>query len=138
MAFKIEKKQVKPFIFKKVIKEVPDEKPYTHKKYKLRYAINKKVFDLHDSVADNSKMISLIFALLSRIWEEAIPQEIKDKMDKETREMIEYAFQKYHSIQTRADIEFLLNGKQLIDKLMDRQDKIGRLFKEIYGVKESK
>jgi len=138
MKFKIEKKQVKPFMFKRVIKEIPDEKPYGHKKYQLRYRVNEEVFDLHDSVADNAKMISLIFALLSRIWEEAIPNEIKDKMDKETREMIEYAFSKYHSIQTRADVEFLINGKELIDKLMDRQDKIGKLFKEIYGIKESK
>jgi len=135
MAFKIEKKQVKPFMFKKVIKEIPDEKPYSHKKYQLRYKINKEVFDLHDSVADNAKMISLIFALLTRIWE-AIPNDIKDKMDKETREMVEYAFQKYHSIQTRADVEFLINGKELIDKLMDRQDKIGKLFKEIYGIEK--
>jgi len=137
MKFKIAKKQVKPGFFKKVVIEEPSSISL-NKKGKMRYRVNNEVFDIHDSVADNAKMISLIFALLSRIWEEAIPNEIKDKMDKETREMIEYAFNKYHSIQTRADVEFLINGKELIDKLMDRQDKIGKLFKEIYGIKGSK
>jgi len=135
MAFKIEKKQVKPFMFKKVIKEIPDEKPYSHKKYQLRYKINEEVFDIHDSVADNAKAISLIFAMLSRIYN-ALPASTKNKIPAEDRAMIEYAFQKYHSIQTRADVEFALgSGKELVDKIMDRQDKIGKLFKEIYGIK---
>jgi len=122
-------------VLKKVFKESPASFP-NNKKYKLRKTINEQVFDLYDSVADNAKMISLLFVLISRIWE-VLPDDIKNKLDSTTKQMIDYAIQKYHSIQTRADIEFELNGKELIDKLMDRQHQIGQLFKEIYKLDQT-
>ena len=137
MKLKIKKKQVKPGLFKKLVVEEPDQLPLT-KKGKMRYRVNNEVFDIHDSVADNAKAISLIFALLSRIYE-ALPASTKNRIPAEDRAMVEYAFQKYHSIQTRADVEFAVSGgKELIDRIMERQNKVGQLFKEIYGVESKK
>jgi hypothetical protein len=117
-------KQVKPCIYKKVVEEEPSY--FIGKKGQWRYQIHKEVFDLYDSVADNAKMISLLFTLLSRIWD-ALPDDIKSNISDEDRQIIEYAFEKFHNIKTRADIQFQEEGTKLIDKLMDRQAKIGEI-----------
>ena len=133
MKFKKVKKAVSKNLYKTFLVEEPSEMTYD-KKARLRHSINDEVFDLHDSVADNAKMISLLFALLSRIYD-ALPDTVKANIPDKDREIIEYAFNRYHSIQTRADVEFAVNGINLINRLMERQSKIGELFKEIYKIK---
>jgi hypothetical protein len=133
MEFKITKKQVKPGMFKKVVKEEPSEMHLNKKTY-ARYIINEDVFDLHDSVADNAKAISLIFSLLRRIYEN-LPDDIKDNIPEEDRQIIEYAFEKHKSIKTRADVQFIEEGVKMIDKIFDRQKKIGEIIANIYNIK---
>jgi len=74
-------------------------------------------------------MISLIFSLMYRLYN-ALPEEIKQKLDPRDRQIIEYAFEKYRSIKTRADVQFQQEGVKMIDKLMDRQNKIARIIEE--------
>jgi hypothetical protein len=130
MKFKKVKKPVDKFRYKTVLVEEPSEMTYD-KKAKMRKSVNDLVFDAYDSIADNAKMISLLFALLSRIYE-SLPDNVKSQIADDEREIIEYAFNRYHAIQTRADVEFEVNGIELINKLMDRQAKIGKLYKQIY------
>ena len=128
MGIELKKKQVKPNIFKIVAEEKPSITAIG-RKAKWRYRIEKEVFDIYDSVADNAKMISLIFSLMYRLYN-ALPEEIKQKLDPRDRQIIEYAFEKYRSIKTRADVQFQQEGVKMIDKLMDRQNKIARIIEE--------
>ncbi len=109
----------------KVVKEEPSE--FKGNKAEWRYQIQKDVFDLYDAVADNAKMIALLFALLSRIYK-ALPEDIKLRIPKEDREMIEFAFALYKAIKTRADVQFSEEGEKFIRKLFKRQAQIANII----------
>ena len=114
-------------LFKQGVVEV--NVPSTTTKAKQRLEIEKQVFDIPDSVADNAKMILLMLSMNMRLYE-AMTDEIKDNLSDEDRVMIEYTFEKYKSIKTRMDIQFATEGIGLIDKLMDRQEKIGKVLSQ--------
>ena len=58
-----------------------------------------------------------------------IPDSEKDNLSDEDRTLIEYTFNKFESIQTRADVQFATEGITTIDKLLNRQAKIGDIVK---------
>jgi len=119
----------KGMLVTKAVKAVMDDTPKTDKKYRVRKEINEKVFDLDDSVADNSKMISLLTTVLSRIYD-VLPDTEKDNLNADDRAMIEYMFSKFKTTNTRADVQFATEGVSLIDKLLDRQADIGTIVQQ--------
>ena len=117
-------KQIKPNLFRRVSIEEPAY--FEGQKGIVRYKIHKQVFDIYDSVADNAKMISLIFSIIMRIWE-ALPDDVKSSINEDDVQVIEYAISQFKNIKTRADVQFEKEGLSLIDKLVTRQSKIGKL-----------
>ena len=110
-----------------------NKEPQTGSKAKARYEIQEQVYEaLADSVADNAKMISLVFAMGSAIYS-VLTDSMKNNLDDATRDKIEYAIDKYHSVETWGDIQLATEGNEAINKLLDRQAKIGSIIKEIYG-----
>jgi len=124
MELKEKAKEVKPNLFTKTVVEEPSY--FYGKKGLVRYEIHKQVFDIYDSVADNAKMISLLFSLVSRIWS-VMPNTQKSKLSQDEVDMINYVVNKFKEIRTRADVEFEKEGMNLIDRLMERQKKIGEI-----------
>ena len=120
-------KEIKPNFYKKVTIETPSE--FEGLKGKWRYRIHQEVFDLYDSVADNAKMISLLFSVLTRIWQ-ALPDDIKSNISEEDKTVIDYAINKFKNTTTRADQEFSIQGEEFINKLMERQAKIAEIIQE--------
>lgn len=117
-------------VIEPAIKSVIDSEPKTDKKSKLRYEIQEEVFDLGDSVADNAKLISLMFAMSVAMYN-ALPDDIKDNVPDDVRTKIEYAIAKFGSIETWGQIQLDAEGNEAIDKLLDRQAKIGDIVKDI-------
>ena len=101
--------------------------PSKDEKVKKRYEIQKEVFDLEDSVADNSKMISLIFSLGATIYD-VLSDEQKSKIPDGKRELIEYSIQKFQDTETWGDVQVKKEGKKAIDKLLDRQKKVAEIL----------
>ena len=97
------------------------------KKYFKRKEINETVFDEADSIADNAKMISLMFSVVSRIWE-AMPQEQKDTLDQNDVAIIDETIQKFKDTTTWADRLFEEEGTDLVDRLFERQEQIGNIL----------
>jgi len=117
-------KQVKPNLFKKVF--VEESTYFKGRKGEVRYKVHQQVFDIYDSVADNAKMISLLFSIIMRIWN-VLPEDIKSKISDDDRQIIEYTIQSFKNVKTRADVQFEKEGTKLIDKLMIRQKRVGQL-----------
>lgn len=108
----------------------------TDKKTKASYEIQEKVYkSLADSVADNAKLISLMFIIGSSIYE-ALGDEIKEKIPSNVREKIEHAIEKFKSIETWGSIQINKEGNEAIDKLLQRQAQIGKIIKDIYEIKD--
>lgn len=121
-------KEVRKNLFKKAYKEELNE-PDSSLKAKQRYKIEKQVFDTQDSVADNAKMISLMITLLSRFYDSFTDTQ-KNRIPQEDKALIEYLFSKFAETNTRADVQFSQEGGQtMVDKLLDRQAKIGEIVK---------
>lgn len=102
--------------------------PSKTKKAKIRHKIEEEVFDIEDSVADNSKLISLIFSLGETIYS-VLSDAQKNKIPKEKRELIEYAILKFNETQTWGDLQIKEEGKLSIDTLLERQGKISKIIK---------
>lgn len=117
--------EVKKSMFKKGVEEVLDA-PRTDRKALQRLEIQEQVFDNSDSIADNAKMISLLISVIRRMYE-VMPEEQKALLVTEDRTMIEYTFEQFALIQTRADVQFATEGLALIDKLLGRQGQIGTI-----------
>jgi len=107
--------------------EIIDETTKIDKKSRTRYEIQEEVFDLNDSVADNSKMISMIFSILNSMYK-SMPENEKEALGKK-RSLIEYAFDKFDVTTTSADVQIEQNGKDFIDKLFSRQENISKIIK---------
>ena len=124
-----EKVKISGALRSKVVVEVNDNKPKRDKKTLARYDIEQNVFDKHDAIADNAKMISLILTVVSRIYD-VLPDSEKDNIDSNERALIEYALDKFKITDTRADKLFATEGTALVDKLMDRQADIANILEE--------
>ena len=118
-----------PNRFVKAIVEVPQEAPSTEKKDFIRYDIEKEVFDLPDSVADNSKMISLTLSLVSRIYD-TLSKSAKDKIPAKDRAMIEGLLDLFKETTTLADEQFAKEGPEMVNKILDRQAKVAKIVKK--------
>ena len=122
-------------LVQKAYVEELDKTPQTGDKAKAKYEIQAQVYDaLADSVADNAKMISLVFAMGGAIYD-ILPEDMKKNMSPATRAKIEYALKKYNSVETWGTIQLATQGTEAIDRLLDRQAKIGSIIKEIYNIK---
>jgi len=128
----VETKKVNGIRIQKAYKEVVESEPTGSKKAKARYEIENNVFDLRDSVADNAKMISLLTSLVSRIWS-IIPDDQKDNLSDEEKQVIDYVIDKFDNTETWADVQFAKEGLTFADKLLERQNQVGSIIKGIYG-----
>jgi len=98
------------------------------KKSLVRLQIQDNVFDIHDSVADNAKMISLLTTLMSRMYDTFSTTQ-KGKLTTADRTVLEHMFTKFSTTTTRADIQVSVNGATAtIDKMLDRQAQIGQIL----------
>ena len=119
------KMEIKGALRTPVVEEVPTT--FKGKKYFKRKEINEKVFDEADSIADNAKMISLMFSVVSRIWQ-IIPQEQKDTLEDSEVQVIDETIQKFRNTTTWADRLFAEEGTGLVDRLFARQEEIGNIM----------
>ncbi len=127
MGFIVEKVSKDGVVFKRQVTEVNTSVP-ANKKSLARVKINEQVFDIHDSIADTTKWLSLLSSMVARIYL-AMPEEQKATMPVPERQMIEYAFSKFMGATTRADVQFEQEGIAMIDKLFERQTKIAEIVK---------
>jgi len=100
----------------------------TDYKSKIRYEIQENIGDHEDITADISNMLSLSLSMMFMMWD-SMSDEQKNGIDEEHRGFIDYARNKFSSTVTYADIKFRENGVTEIDKLLDRQAKIGDIVK---------
>jgi len=126
MAFN-EIKITKGAFTKKALIEEFDNSPKTDNKTKMRKSIQENVFDDRDAIADNAKMISLLLTLTSKVYS-ILPKEQKDLLSVEDKTVIEYVFEQFKLTNTRADIQFQKEGVAMIDKLLNRQELIGKII----------
>jgi len=117
----------------KAYKEVVQDEPQTDKKAKVRYEIENNIFDIRDSVADNAKMISLLFSMVYRMYE-AMPEEYKQNLSEQDRQMIEFAINEFKNVQTWGDLKIQKEGTNAIISLMQRQNKVGQVIQQVYGM----
>jgi hypothetical protein len=99
------------------------------KKYRVRSRINNEVFDLHDSVADNAKMISLLFSLIMRMYGTYTDTQ-KGRLDAGDRALIEDLFNAFTLSTTLADLQVQELGTAAISKLLERQARIAEIALE--------
>ena len=109
------------------VKEVVDSSIKTDSKSINRHKIQEDVFDIEDSVADNAKMMSLMMSMFYRLYE-AMPQEVYDNLSPEDKGVVEYAINAFKSTRTRADNLFDAEGTDFIDRIFERQGKIGTIL----------
>ncbi len=114
-------------VIRKVYIETPTNQEVSITKGNLRETIQKEVFDINDSVADNAKMISLMMTTMSRMWE-IIPMEQKDLLETEEVAMIDATFTLFGNVVTSADVQFASEGMGLVEKLLNRQSEIGNII----------
>ena len=125
--YKIVNKQ-EGMLAKKAVRKTYDTEESTDKKAFIREAIQKEVFDEQDAIADNAKMISLLTTVMSRLYD-ILPAADKDNLAANDRAVIEQVFTKFKTTETRADVQFAIEGPTLIDKLLNRQGAIGNIIK---------
>lgn len=118
---------------RKGVIEVQDSDIKTDMKSLSRLEIQNTVFDNSDSIADNAKMISLMMTTMTRFYS-MFTEDQKATLSPEDRGMIEYTFNKFATTNTRADVQFSIEGIALVDKLLDRQADIGSIIKETYKI----
>lgn len=93
-------------------------------KSKIRIRVEREVGDKEDHIADNAKMISLLLSVISILWNG------KENATEEQLEFVEYGLDKFKDTLTLADIKFASDGTKEIDKLLDRQGKIGFIVRK--------
>ena len=133
MAFYKEFYQRKGNLFTKKVLEIPEERVISKNKGIGRKRIENEVFDEKDAIADNAKMISLLFSTISRMWM-AMPDDQKDNVDPQARQLIDFAINEFMSSDTWADKLMGVKGLGLIEELIKRQEKIGKILTEAYNL----
>lgn len=119
--------------FKYAFLEKPDDELKTDEKSHIRYDIEKEVFDLPDSVADNSKMISLVISLVERMYT-VMPDDQKELIPEQDRVLIDMVLNTFKQTTTIADEQLATEGPAMITKILDRQAKIANIVKQHKGV----
>ena len=89
--------------------------PSTTAKMRKRKKIDDEVFDIHDSVSDNAKMISLILSFLESIYNVLTPAQQAD-IPEDDKVLLEYML---NNMTDRDDIK----NSDEIDSLLDRQER---------------
>ena len=116
-------------LFKRKYKQELDSISDT-KKGKARERINSELFDIEDSLADTTKMLFLVIAMLKRLYDANFDI---NQLSQDDKNMIEYALNKYSNITTWLDVKSNEEGMTLIDKLADRQNNLADIIKEVYN-----
>ncbi len=112
-------------IKRKKIVEKPAEQRLDVSKGTIRKKINEEVFDLADSVADNSKMIILLSYILKELYE-TLDEEQKEKLN--NRFFIEKVL-KIFDPENIIDIKLTIEGDAFMERLAERQSKIAEIIK---------
>ena len=89
-----------------------------------------KVRNSEDTLADLAKMNSLLFSTVGSIYG-TLTSTAKDKIDADTRAIIEYSIAKFADTQTRADRQLAEEGTDLVDKLFAREVQIADIIDEL-------
>jgi len=105
--------------------QVKPDKELEFSKGKIRKQIEKEVFDIEDSVADNAKLIFLLMASVKRLYK-ALPDDIKDNI--EDKEILDIMIDTFNKTQSIADIKYKKEGNNMITRIFDRQAKIGSII----------
>jgi len=113
-------------LYTKAVKKVYEDVVSTNKKDFIRKDIQDQVFDTEDAIADNAKMISLLLTVVSRMYD-AMNATDKANIPATDKTTIDYVVAQFKLTQTRADVQFALEGPALIDKLLSRQGTIGTI-----------
>jgi len=106
----------------------------TDVKSKIRYRIQTEVGDREDIIADNAKMISLLFSVISDLWE-ITPQEQKDLLSSDKKNLIDYGIAKFKDTTTLGDLKISKNGTSEIDTLLGRQATITTIVMDELNLK---
>lgn len=104
-------------------------------KFKERAVIDKEVFDIHDSVADNAKWAAILTTAISIIYN-SLDEETKKRMDPRQRGLMDLLVSSYASTTTRFEVQYEKEGIDLIFKMISRQHKIGSIIKDIEAKKK--
>jgi len=112
--------QVNGALISKAIKPVLNTTPMRGKKYTARKKIHDDVFDLNDSVADNSKMITLLTHLVSKMYE-VMPTNTKSKLSDKDKELLDYVSSSFDIEKTHIGTNINKDMNTTIDKLYGRQ-----------------
>jgi len=116
----------KPF-YHKVIKEEPTEYPI-NKKHIARKKINEEVFDLYDAVADNSKLIGILFELVIKLYK-GMPPHAKSFLQPKDKEFIEMVIELYSKYTNKFKQDCKTNEcSEIVDKLFKRQHKVAKII----------
>jgi len=116
-------------LFKRKYKQELDSISDT-KKGKARKRINSELFDIEDSLADTTKMLFLVIAMLKRLYDVNFDV---NQLSQNDKDMIEYALNKYSEITTWLDVKINKEGITLIDKLANRQNNLANIIEEVYN-----
>jgi len=127
MKYKIEMEK-RGALVSPVVKEEQSE--LRGQKFINRAKINQEVFDTEDAIADNAKMISLMFSTIIRMYETFTDTQ-KGRLSAEDKALMEYTFAKFQETQTRADLQLSQEGTDLIDKILTRQQKVTDIIKDL-------
>jgi len=100
------------------------------KKGKARKRINSELFDIEDSLADTTKTLLLVIAMLKRLYDVNFDV---NQLSQNDKDMIEYALNKYSEITTWLDVKINKEGITLIDKLANRQNNLANIIEEVYN-----
>lgn len=96
----------------------------------IAYERDMTVRNVEDTLADLAKMNSLLFSVVSKIYE-ILPSEQIDNIPADEKTIIEYALESFKNINTRADLQLAEEGEVLIDKLMNRESEIAKIVTEL-------
>ena len=108
----------KKYIYKEKLSPESSSKKAGHK-----HDIQNDIFSLEDSVADNAKMISMAFTVLSSLYEITSATQ-KAKLSTEDADFVEAVINKFKATTTQADVLYAKDGVESIDKVFDCQGQV--------------
>jgi len=94
---------------------------------------NQKVRSLEDTVADLSKMNTLLMSFVTSIYG-TLSETNKGKIPEENKALIDFAVEKWPETQTRGDRQLQIEGTDLITKLFEREVQIADIIDEVKNV----
>jgi len=94
---------------------------------------DQKVRSLEDTVADLSKMNTLLMSFITSIYG-TLSETNKGKIPEENKALIDFAVEKWPETQTRGDRQLQAEGTDLITKLFEREVQIADIIDEVKNV----